>query len=164
MHRFGLAREHVVGLYRIVVGFLFACHGVKSVFGLLGAHTPTPTGQWPGWWAAVIQLVCGALVVVGAATRPAAVIGSGSMAYAYFTVHVPNGFWPIENGGEAAALFCWSLLIVAFVGPGRFALDGLRSGHGRLAVKRSASVGQAATAWRASDSTEPGTGRSTTTG
>jgi putative oxidoreductase len=44
------------------------------------------------------------------------------MAYAYFTVHAPNGLWPIQNGGEAAALFSWALLLVAFAGPGRFAL------------------------------------------
>ncbi|HTI24827.1 MAG TPA: DoxX family protein [Kutzneria sp.] len=126
MSRLDPAREHLIGLYRIVIGLLFACHGLKSVFGLFGAH-PSPVGQWPGWWAALIQLVCGALVCVGIASRPAAVLGSGSMAYAYFTVHAPNGLWPIQNGGEAAALFCWALLIVAFAGPGRFALARLWS-------------------------------------
>ncbi|WP_020658838.1 DoxX family protein [Amycolatopsis benzoatilytica] len=125
MRRFELAREHAVGLYRIVIGFLFACHGVKSVFGLLGAHAAIPVGQWPGWWAAAIQLVCGVLVAVGALTRTAAILGSGSMAYAYFTVHAGNSLWPIENGGEASAMFCWALLLVAFVGPGKLALDRL---------------------------------------
>lgn len=125
MSRLEPAREHVIGLFRIVIGFLFTCHGLKTVFGLFGAHAPTPPGQWPGWWAAAIQLACGALVTLGVATRVAAILGSGSMAYAYFTVHSPHGWWPIQNGGEAAALFCWSLLIVAFAGPGRFALDRL---------------------------------------
>ena len=124
MSRLEPAREHLIGLYRIVIGLLFACHGLKTVFGLFGAH-PSPIGQWPGWWAALIQLVCGALVCLGIASRPAAILGSGSMAYAYFTVHAPNGLWPIQNGGEAAALFCWALLIVAFAGPGRFALSRL---------------------------------------
>ena len=57
--------------------------------------------------------------------RWAAVLGSGSMAYAYFSVHLPTGLFPIQNGGEAAALFCWGLLVVAVVGPGRFALGNL---------------------------------------
>jgi putative oxidoreductase len=125
MHRLDTAREHVIGLYRIVIGFLFACHGIKTLFGLLGAKAPAAVGAWPGWWAAVIQLVCGVLVCVGLATRPAAVLGSGSMAFAYFTVHMPTGLLPIQNGGEAATLFCWGLLIVVFVGPGRFALGNL---------------------------------------
>jgi putative oxidoreductase len=126
MSRLEPAREHLIGLYRIVIGLLFACHGLKTVFGLFGAH-PSPVGQWPGWWAALIQLVCGALVCLGIVSRPAAILGSGSMAYAYFTVHAPNGLWPIQNGGEAAALFCWALLIVAFAGPGRLALSRLWS-------------------------------------
>lgn len=125
MHRLDPAREHVIGLYRIVIGFLFACHGVKTLFGLFGAKAPAVVGTWPGWWAAVIQLVCGVLVCVGLATRPAAVLGSGSMAFAYFTVHMPTGLLPIQNGGEAATLFCWGLLVVVFVGPGRFALGNL---------------------------------------
>ncbi|MEQ0564041.1 DoxX family protein [Amycolatopsis sp. NEAU-NG30] len=125
MHRLDPAREHVVGLYRIVIGFLFACHGLKSLFGLFGAKATVPVGTWPGWWAAVIQLVCGALVCVGLGTRVAAILGSGSMAYAFFVVHLPQGLFPIQNGGEAATLFCWSLLLVAFIGPGRFALSGL---------------------------------------
>ncbi|RSD07926.1 DoxX family protein [Amycolatopsis eburnea] len=125
MHRLNPAREHVIGLYRIVIGFLFACHGLKTLFGLFGAKAPAAVGAWPGWWAALIQLVCGVLVCVGFGTRVAAVLGSGSMAYAYFTAHAPDGLFPIQNGGEAATLFCWSLLIVAFVGPGRFALGNL---------------------------------------
>ncbi len=123
MYRLDDAREHVLGLYRIVVGFLFACHGLKTMFGLFGAKAaPMPVGTWPGWWAAAIQLVCGALICVGIFVRPAAILGSGSMAYAYFTVHLPTAFWPIQNGGEAAAMFCWSLLVIAVIGPGRFAL------------------------------------------
>lgn len=125
MHRLEPAREHVIGLYRIVIGFLFACHGLKTLFGLFGAKAPAVVGTWPGWWAAVIQLVGGALVCLGLGTRAAAVLGSGSMAFAYFTVHLPTGLLPIQNGGEASALFCWSLLVVAFVGPGRFALGNL---------------------------------------
>jgi putative oxidoreductase len=125
MHRLDPAREHVIGLYRIVIGFLFACHGLKTLFGLFGAKAAATVGVWPGWWAAVIQLVCGVLVCIGIGTRSAAVLGSGSMAFAYFTVHLPTGVFPIQNGGEAATLFCWALLLIAFAGPGRFALSNL---------------------------------------
>ncbi|TDP92932.1 DoxX family protein [Labedaea rhizosphaerae] len=137
MHRLDQARDHIIGLFRIVIGFLFACHGFKTIFGLFGAH-PAPVGQWPGWWAALIQLVCGILVCVGVGTRPAAILGSGSMAFAYFTVHAPHGLWPIRNGGEAAALFCWALLVVAFTGPGKLALEGLWSRRTREPVAASA--------------------------
>lgn len=122
MNRLSVAREHVLGLFRVVVGFFFACHGIKDLFGVFGAKAPVTTGLWPGWWAAVIELVVGALVCLGVGTRVAAVIGSGSMAYAYFTVHLHHGLLPITNGGEAAAMFSWALLLIAFTGPGRFAL------------------------------------------
>lgn len=122
MNRLDTARDHILGLFRIVVGFLFACHGAKTLFGILGAKAPAAVGEWPGWWAAVIQLICGVLVCVGIGTRVAALLGSGSMAFAYFTVHAPKGLWPILNGGEASTLFCWMLLLVAFAGAGRFAL------------------------------------------
>ncbi|MGF1432560.1 DoxX family protein [Kitasatospora sp. LaBMicrA B282] len=117
-------RPHVQGLFRIVVALLFSCHGAASLFGVLGgAHGRSlPVGQWPGWWAALIQLVGGVLVVLGLATRPAALLCSGSMAYAYFTVHQQHALWPIQNGGEPAVMFCWAFLTIAVGGPGALAL------------------------------------------
>lgn len=117
----------VLSLYRMVLGALFLCHGAASIFGVFGGNrgsgAAVPFATWPGWWAALIQLVCGGLVLVGLLTRPAALLASGSMAYAYFTVHQPNHLLPIQNGGEPAALFCWSFLLVAVLGPGSWALD-----------------------------------------
>ncbi|GAB2744964.1 hypothetical protein GCM10010442_76000 [Kitasatospora kifunensis] len=84
-----------------------------------------PVGQWPGWWAALIQLVGGALVLLGLGTSPATLLCSGSMAYAYFTVHQELALWPIENGGELSVLFCWIFLAIAVTGPGSLALDRL---------------------------------------
>ncbi|MEU9653846.1 DoxX family protein [Streptomyces sp. NPDC048110] len=112
----------VLGLFRIVLGLLFACHGAATLFDVLGGPhgQPPTTGQWPGWWAAVIQLVGGALVLLGLGTRPAALLCSGSMAYAYFVEHQPDALFPIENGGEQAALFCWAFLLIAVLGPGRW--------------------------------------------
>jgi putative oxidoreductase len=118
-----------LSLFRMVVGLLFLCHGLASVFGVLGGNRGSgaalPVGQWPGWWAAVIQVVCGALVLVGLFTRVAALLASGSMAYAYFVVHQPEHLLPLRNGGELPALFCWSFFLVAVLGAGPWALDAL---------------------------------------
>lgn len=65
-----------------------------------------PVCTWPGWYAALIQLVGGTLVVLGLGTRIAAFISSGSMAYAYFKVHQPGALFPLQNGGEPSAVFC----------------------------------------------------------
>ncbi|WP_245956621.1 DoxX family protein [Nonomuraea fuscirosea] len=114
-----------LALYRIVIGLLFACHGAATLFEVLGGpQGQAPAfGQWPGWWAAVIQLVGGILVLLGLAARAAAIVCSGTMAYAYFVVHQPQALFPIENGGEKAALFCWGFLLIAILGPGRWALS-----------------------------------------
>jgi putative oxidoreductase len=119
----------VLSLYRIVVGLLFFCHGLSSLFGVFGGvdkHGATISATlWPGGFAADIQLVAGALVMVGLATRPAALVASGSMAYAYFRVHLPQGFWPITDHGELAVLFCWAMLLLAVCGPGPLSVDRL---------------------------------------
>ncbi|MDG9706201.1 DoxX family protein [Streptomyces sp. DH37] len=121
-------RDHVLGIYRVVVGLLFACHGAATLFNVLGGphggHVPE-VGQWPSWWAAAIQLVGGVLVMVGIGTRVAALICSGSMAYAYFVMHQPEALFPIQNGGEAAAMFCWAFLLIAALGPGAWAMGSL---------------------------------------
>ncbi|MFJ1758270.1 DoxX family protein [Kitasatospora sp. NPDC088134] len=132
------ARPWLVGLSRAAIGLLFACHGAASLFGVLGgAHGggTVPVLSWPGWYAAVIQLVGGALVLVGLGTRTAALVCSGSMAYAYFSVHQAEGLFPIQNGGEAAALFCWAFLALAATGPGALALDGLLARRAPAAVR-----------------------------
>ncbi|WP_121746750.1 DoxX family protein [Streptomyces sp. E2N166] len=127
--RLNSAQPYALGLFRIVVGLLFACHGAASLFGVLGGASGTggtiEAGVWPGWYAAVIQLVGGGLVMLGLGTRAAAVVSSGSMAYAYFKVHQPGALWPMENGGEASAMFCWAFLLLAFTGSGAFGLDRL---------------------------------------
>ncbi|MGY4394306.1 DoxX family protein [Streptomyces sp. TE12347] len=131
--RLNTARPYALGLFRIVTGLLFACHGAASLFGVLGgAHGggTVPLGAWPGWYAAVIQLVAGALVLLGAGTRSAAFIASGSMAYAYFTAHQAEALFPIQNNGESSAMYCWAFLLLVFTGPGAFALDRLLPARG----------------------------------
>ncbi|MFF9347364.1 DoxX family protein [Streptomyces sp. NPDC014734] len=125
MHtRLNQAQPYVLGLFRIILGLLFTCHGAAALFGLFGSSS-IAAGTWPKWYAAVIELIGGALVALGLGTRIAALISSGSMAYAYFTVHQPEGLLPIQNGGEAAAIFCWIFLLLVFTGPGAMSLDRL---------------------------------------
>ncbi|TNC24860.1 DoxX family protein [Amycolatopsis alkalitolerans] len=120
--------EYVLTALRVVSGFLFACHGAQgfgAFGGIDGQGTGVQFGMWPGWWASVIELVAGALVCTGLGTRAAAVLCSGTMAYAYFTVHQPMGLLPLQNMGEPAALYAWIFLLIAVAGPGRRALGGL---------------------------------------
>jgi putative oxidoreductase len=116
------AQPIVLSLFRMVVGLLFACHGLKSLFGLFqgvdGHGSTLSPVNWPGGYAADIQFLAGASVMLGVLTRPAALIASGSMAYAYFDVHLPTGFWPIADHGEPAVMFCWAFFLLAFTGPG----------------------------------------------
>lgn len=111
---------------RMVVGFLFACHGAQNLFGWFGGTHMATFGTWPGWYASVIELVAGGLVAIGLFTRPAAVLCSGTMAYAYFSVHQAAGLLPIENKGEPAALYAWIFLLIALIGPGSLAVDAIR--------------------------------------
>ncbi|MFI5545982.1 DoxX family protein [Streptomyces sp. NPDC051815] len=137
--RLDRARPYAVGLFRIVTGLLFASHGAASLFGVLGgAHGggTVAAGTWPGWYAAAIQLVGGGLVLLGLGTRAAAFVASGSMAYAYFTVHQPDALWPLQNGGEASAMFCWAFLLLVFTGPGALAADSLFASRAAAASGR----------------------------
>ncbi|MFY1670539.1 DoxX family protein [Plantactinospora sp. WMMB334] len=132
-------------LFRVVLGLLFTLHGAASLFGIFGGNRGSgeaiAVGTWPGWYAALIQFVGGVLVLVGLSTRVAAVICSGSMAYAYFMVHQPEALLPLNNGGELAALFCWSFLLVAALGGGRWSLDaGLARRRGRGLAEEPATV------------------------
>lgn len=85
-----------------------------------------PVGTWPFWYAGVIEVVLGLLMITGLFTRIAAFIASGMMAVAYFWQHQPRGLLPLENGGEPAVLFCFGFLLLAAIGGGAFAIDGAR--------------------------------------
>jgi putative oxidoreductase len=118
-------KHSMLSLFRIVVGLLFACHGAASLFGVFGTAHSAHFGSWPTWWSGLIELAGGLLVLLGVGTRIAAVICSGAMAYAYFTVHQKIALWPIENNGELAAVYAWVFLLIAFFGPGSLTLGAL---------------------------------------
>jgi putative oxidoreductase len=109
-----------------VGGFLFTAHGLQKAFGMfggLGGHGAiAPTGSLL-WVAGAIELGLGALFTLGLLTRPVAFLLCGEMAVAYFHAHLPRGFWPIQNGGELAVLYCFLFLFFCAAGPGPLSLD-----------------------------------------
>jgi len=116
-------RDYALALFRVVIGLLFACHGLQHLFGLLTTKPAVPVTTWPSGPVGVIELVGGLLIAAGLGTRIAALICSGAMAYAYFTVHQPKALFPIQNTGELAAVYSWVFLLLAFTGPGAWALE-----------------------------------------
>ena len=121
----------LLGLLRIILGFLFLQHGTAKLFGMPhvamfdGLQLLSLMGA-----AGVIELVGGSLLLVGLFTRPVAFILSGQMAAAYFMAHAPAGFLPILNGGEMAVMYCFTFLYFAAAGAGAYSLDGLRGKAG----------------------------------
>jgi putative oxidoreductase len=75
------------------------------------------------WFAGVIEIVSGLLILFGFFTRPAAFIASGTMAFAYWMAHAPSNFFPVNNGGDAAILFCFVFLFLVFAGPGAWSVN-----------------------------------------
>lgn len=126
---------HAYALMRVVVGLLFACHGAQKVFGWFGGVDGKGTAALLSSLfgvAGAIELITGLLIVIGLLTGYASFIASGEMAAAYFMGHFPNGFWPIENKGEPAVLFCFVFLYVATRGAGIWSIDGARQRSSRI--------------------------------
>ncbi|MFI5931169.1 DoxX family protein [Actinoplanes sp. NPDC051494] len=142
-HRFAAP---VWSVFRIVIGLLFSLHGAATVFGLFGgaqgSGKAVEVGLWPNWYAGLIQITCGLLVMIGLFTRPAAVLASGSMAYAYFVVHQPDALMPIQNGGVAPALYAWTFLVIAVLGAGPWSLDALIRRRPGVLATTDAKVGE----------------------
>lgn len=120
--------EPAYAAFRIVIGVMFAMHGMQKHFGILGGFagqpgvTVSPSEQPQLFAGGLIELACGTLVAVGLLTRWAAFLASGTMAVAYFQFHQTKGGLPIQNGGELAVAYCFAFLVIATRGPGRFAL------------------------------------------
>ena len=137
-------RDQTVGLLRIAAGLLFLQHGVQKLFGGLGGFGGQPGNTAELFslmgLAGVLETFGAMLLVLGLLTRPVAFLLSGMMAVAYFMAHMPNAFFPIENGGELAALYSFVFLFFAANGPGAFSLDGFRAREGSVAKVREAAV------------------------
>jgi putative oxidoreductase len=118
-------QTQLLALLRIVTALLFLEHATQKFFAF-----PAPFPQQPLppvlIAAGIIELVTGLLVTIGLFTRLMAFLAAGEMAVGYFMFHLPQGFWPVLNKGEAAILFCFVFLYLAAAGPGAWSVDGLR--------------------------------------
>ena len=115
--------ETALSVLRIVAAFMFMAHGMQKILGFPGAQPPQFQLLSLVGLAGVLELVGGALLLVGLFTRPVAFVLSGEMAFAYFIAHAPHGFWPLINRGELAALYCFVFLFLAAAGPGPWSVD-----------------------------------------
>jgi len=113
----------VLSLVRIVCGLIFMEHGTQKWLGFPPSGKPTPELFSLSGFGGMLELVGGALLVFGLFTRPVAFLLSGEMAVAYWMGHAPRGFFPILNGGDAAILYCFIFLYIAFAGGGAWSLD-----------------------------------------
>lgn len=119
--------DPIYAITRIVVGFLFLCHGAQKFQMIFaGGEPPMPAPMF--WTAAIIELGAGLLVMIGWFTTLAAFLASGLMAAAYFIAHNsfstwPEGLIPLLNKGEPAVLYCFVFLMFAAKGPGIWSVD-----------------------------------------
>lgn len=118
-----------LAVLRLMAALLFIQHGTQKLFGFPATEFH-PQAFSLLWWGAVMELVGGALLALGLFTRPVAFLISGEMAVAYFMFHAPAGFFPANNGGDAAILFSFVFLYFVFSGPGAYALDNARQAQG----------------------------------
>ena len=123
--RFG---PQALALLRIVASLLFIAHGTSKLFGfppfVMG---PQPEVGTLFWFAAVIELFGGMLVLFGIYARQAALLMAGEMAVGYWMIHATKGPFPSNNGGDAPILFCFVFLLIAAAGPGPWSIDASRT-------------------------------------
>ena len=126
MRRF---EEPTLGLLRVMAALMFMEHGVAKLFGWLGGWRGEPGATAPlfslSGLAGVLETFGGMLLAIGLFTRPVAFVLSGLMAAAYFKAHAPDGFWPMLNRGELAAVYCFLFFYLSARGGGRYSVDGV---------------------------------------
>ena len=113
----------VLSIVRIVVGLIFMEHGTQKWLNFPPLGKSAPEFLSMSGFGGVLELVGGALLVLGLFTRPVAFILCGEMAIAYWWSHAPRSFFPVLNGGDAAILYCFIFLYLAFAGGGAWSLD-----------------------------------------
>jgi len=128
----GRIEPQAYALLRIVAGGLFMMHGTQKVFGWPGDKPPVGDLMSQIGFAGIIELVAGAMILLGLFGAVAAFIASGEMAVAFFQAHAPQGLIPLLNGGEASMIFCFIFLYVAARGSGIWSIDAaMRGGANR---------------------------------
>ena len=120
--------SRMLSIFRIVAGVIFFSSGTMKIFGI--PENPMPNMPPIELWSqmgigGLLEIIGGALIILGLLTRPAAFIMAGMMAVAYFQFHQPQAFWPTNNGGVAAVMYCFFFLYLVFAGAGAWSLDAM---------------------------------------
>lgn len=119
----------MLSVLRIITGLLFLEHGTQKLLGFPAAANATAGSldllSRMGI-AGILEMVGGALIILGLFTRPVAFILAGEMAFAYFLAHAPRNLFPVLNGGDAAILFCFVFLYLTCAGAGPWSIDAKR--------------------------------------
>jgi putative oxidoreductase len=114
----------LLSVLRIMSGLLLLQHGTAKYLNFpIHERMNNASPMTLGGFAGILELVGGILLIIGLFTRPVAFILSGTMAFAYFIAHAPQGFYPILNQGELAALYCFVFLYLAAAGGGSWSVD-----------------------------------------
>jgi putative oxidoreductase len=117
-------RDRMLAVVRIVTGLVFISFGTMKLFDFpYSPHMPPLVLFSQVWWAGVLETFGGLAIVLGLLTRPVAFILAGEMAVAYFQAHAPQSFFPSNNNGTSAILYCFLFLYLAVAGAGAWSLD-----------------------------------------
>ena len=113
-----------LSVLRIITGLMIIEHGMAKLLGwpVVAAFANLKLFSLLGL-AGTLELVGGALLIIGLFTQPVAFILSGEMAVAYFMVHAPRGFFPLVNGGSLAIIYCFACLYLSTAGGGPWSVD-----------------------------------------
>ena len=113
-----------LSVLRIIMGLMIIQHGMAKILGFPAVASFANLSPFSLIGVAgLIELIGGALLIVGLLTRPVAFIISGEMAFAYFMAHAPKDFYPLINGGTLAIMFCFTCLFLSTAGPGPWSVD-----------------------------------------
>lgn len=113
-------------MMRIVTGLLFLCNGTQKLFNFPGEYE-YESGAFILWGAGIIELAGGALVAIGLFTRPTAFLCFALMVVTYWKFYGTDDFFPLVNGGELAALYCFVFLFIWAHGPGIWSIGAVRA-------------------------------------
>jgi len=121
--RFSAYQPQLLSVLRIVTGLLFVSHGVAKVLGFPPMDGLPPPGLSLAGLSGPLELLLGTLFLIGLFTRPVAFLAAGFCAVGYWTMHGGQSPYPIVNGGETIALYCFVFLYFVAAGPGPWSVD-----------------------------------------
>ncbi|RPI10449.1 MAG: DoxX family protein [Zetaproteobacteria bacterium] len=122
----GTWSPRILSVLRIVTALLFIPHGTQKLLGFPGTQQAVSSLASLMGVAGILECLGGLLLLLGVFPRSVAFLLSGQMAVAYVMAHAPRGLWPLLNGGELAALYCFVFLYLAVAGGGAWGVH--RSG------------------------------------